>query len=153
MPVRLVLVEEVEGIRGSLATFNKGLRQNHDLARDLLRRTTYWVYSPTTGAFGPSKFVGFKNMNFTDYARARKGDHEGARFSGSATRKAIEYVLKHHCRPDTQLSDELIGWGQASLGTEVFSGISREKWKFISISTCPEIMLSAGDRPVALEPA
>ena len=152
MPVRLILVEQVEDVQGSLDTFNRDFLENRDLARDLLRSTTYWVYSPSTRCFGPSKFVGFKSMNFTDYARARGGDHEGARFNGTVARKAIERILRLY-RPDTRLSAELIRWGQALLGSNVFDGITKEKWKFVCIASLPEIMESAGGGPVASEPA
>ena len=44
--VLLTFVSNRQDIRGSLCTFNRDLQQYHQLARDLLRRTTFWVYDP-----------------------------------------------------------------------------------------------------------
>src|SRR5260221_2393341 len=84
--VHLKYVDNAEDIQDSLDSFNKILVQHRSLARDLLGQTTYWVYSPNTKNFGPSKFVGFKKMNFTDYEAARHGPRTGNAFHGHETR-------------------------------------------------------------------
>src|SRR5690349_9255319 len=105
----LKYVDNPKDIQDSLDTFNRDLQQNPSLARDLLRQTTYWVCSPSTNLFGPSKFVGFKKMNFTDYAAARSGNRTGNRFHGRETRKIIEKILGTYTK-NSQLSRELIHW-------------------------------------------
>jgi hypothetical protein len=92
----------------------------------------YWVYDPDTKTFGPSKFVGFQNMNFSDYATARKGQWNGNNFNGHETRKAIEKILGAYTKTP-QFSLELISWGQLLLGPDVFDSIDKSKWKFVSL--------------------
>jgi hypothetical protein len=130
--VLLTFVSNRQDIRGSLCTFNRDLQQYHQLARSLLRTTTYWVYDPSTKTFGPSKFIGFKSMNFAKYGRARQGHWSGNRFNGYNTRKAVEGILGPYSR-DPRLSAQLINWGQALLGPDVFDDINTDKWVFISL--------------------
>ncbi len=130
--VSLKYVDHHKDIQDSLDTFNRDFRQNLDLARDLLRKTTYWVYDPSAKTFGPSKFVGFQNMNLSDYAAARKRQWNGNNFDGYGTRKAIEKILGAYTKKP-QLSLELIRWGQSLLGADVFDGIDKSKWKFVSL--------------------
>ena len=133
MPVRLEFVQNTGDILGSLDTFNTDYLEDRDLARDLLRRIRFWVYSPSKELFGPNKFVGFKNMNYGDYSMARKGEYSGDRFNGTKAREAVEGILGPYERDDRLLA-ELIRWGQALLGPHVFDDIKREKWQFVALT-------------------
>ncbi len=132
MTVQIQYIDTPNDIFASLETFNREAQKDRDLARDLLRHTTYWVYDPQGKMFGPSKFVGFKGMNFGIYAAARESNSYGVRFNGHKTRKVIEKVLEtYNNNPDLQL--ELIRWGEMLLGAGVFNGIDESKWRFVSL--------------------
>src|SRR5258708_24637995 len=119
----LTCVEDKLQIQGLLDTFNSDYQQDPDLARELLRQTTLWVYSQNSNTFGPSKFVGFQNMNFRDYEAARR--RGGKRFDGGRTHKAIEKILGTPYAENAQLSLKLEGWGQSLLGPHVFDDIDK----------------------------
>ncbi len=132
MPIPvLTLVDSQLQIQVSLDTFNSDYQEDPDLARELLRQTTLWVYSRNSKAFGPSKFVGFQNMNFRDYAAARRGHSK--RFDGGRTHKAIEKALGTPYAENPQLSLELEDWGKLLVGPDVFERVDKTKWKFISL--------------------
>ena len=71
-------------------------------------------------------------MNFADYDAARQGYGIGDEFDGKRTREAIEKFLGVYTK-SSQLSAELIRWGQALLGDGIFNGIDESKWKFVSL--------------------
>src|SRR5579859_3192632 len=107
----LTPVDDKQQIQALLDVFNKDYQQDEqsrDLARDLLRHTTYWVYSPNSRNFAPSKFVGFQKMDFRAYEVARKTG--GKQFDGGRTRKAIEKALRTSYTENPQLSDKLKDW-------------------------------------------
>jgi len=130
--VELIFVTSRQGINDSFKTFNRGISQDYDLARSLLRTTSYWVYHPSNKMFGPSKFLGFRGMTFSKYKRARQGRWQGARFNGQETRKAIEKLIGQY-EANPVLSESLIEWGENLLGVGVFEGVDRNKWKFVSL--------------------
>ena len=78
----LYLVESADEIRQSLENFGAEASRHPELARSLIAQTTYWVYDPAAKAFGPSKFVGFRDMDFSRYEIARSGGAAGAPFDG-----------------------------------------------------------------------
>jgi hypothetical protein len=141
MPVLLKLVEKYEDIKASVDLFNRDLQENEDLAQRILRSTTYWVYDPTAKSFGASKFVGFIDMNFSNYARAQKHDFTGARFNGTVAREAIERILGSFEQHD-HLRYELVKWGESRFGTHVFSGTNSAKWQFVILRDLPQDQMS-----------
>ena len=130
--VLLRLVDDRQDIQLSLKAFNTGARQNHELARSLLRSTSYWVYDCHSRSFAPSKFVGFKAMTFSRYGLARRGHCEGSRFNGHDTRMAVEKCLGNYSQ-NPGLSAELVEWGEILLGPAVLDGVDRGKWRFVSL--------------------
>jgi hypothetical protein len=130
--VQLTLVENREEIRQVLVTFNNEVAENQVLARKILRTTSYWVFNPDTEAFGPSKFLGFKNMNFSKHTLARDGKWAGDRFDGHESRKAIEAYLGVY-EPDQELSAKIEEWGERLLGSGIFDNIKTDKWRFVSL--------------------
>ena len=136
----LNLINNLSDIQKTLNVFNKELSQNFDLVKNLSSQTTYWVYDPNTQNFGPSKFVGFKSMNFKDYKFAKEYNTKHSKskekiitiFDGQRTRKAIEQVLGDF-HPDISLLNKLIIWGETSIRKGIFNGVDKNKWKFVSL--------------------
>jgi hypothetical protein len=130
--VALELAENLQDVQQSLDTFNTSFGENLDLGRSLIRTTSFWVNDPTSRRFGPSKFVGFKNMTLAKYQSARDGHLGGCMFNSHITRKAIENILGAYAE-DAHLSVELTDWAVSLLGHDVLEGIDESKWKFVSL--------------------
>lgn len=129
MPPKLTFVASPDDVLESVKVFNRDYPDHLDLCWDVLRRTTYWVLDSASEAFGPSKFVGFKGMNFTIYAAARSGNAVGDRFDGHATRGAIERVGPAF-EPNAALHDQLRRWAERIAGPQVAAGLDESKWNF-----------------------
>jgi hypothetical protein len=123
-------VDDRQDILRSLNTFNEEAGKHSDLARSLLVTTSYWVYDPAQKRFGPSKFVGFKDMDFERYAAARKGWSTRVRFHGRRVWKANERVLGSYGL-DSELGRELVIWAGHLLWHGVCNTIDKRKWKFV----------------------
>src|SRR5262249_1594943 len=119
-PVLLRTVTDAEEVGTSLANFNRQAGGNPDRARTVLRQTTYWGVPPSSGMFGPGKFVGYADMDFEGYERANAGNSKGAPFDGHVTKEAVEYALSAELRPDPELHELLRRWGTRLLGPEAF---------------------------------
>ena len=126
------LIGNLHDIQQSLDTFNMSLEEDLDLGRSLIRTTSFWVYDPVSRRFGPSKFVGFKNMTMAKYQMARDGYLGGNIFDGHKTRKAVENILGTYAE-DVHLSGKLIDWAESLLGPDALEGINESKWKFVSL--------------------
>jgi hypothetical protein len=129
----LRFVSTPQDVWRSLLEFNAGIREDKSLAWQLLRQTSYWVYEPSKQLFGPSKFVGFVDMNFRRYRQCRQGGFSGY-FDGHDTRNAIAAALGGSYSPSLELSGELANWGEARLGTGCFNGIKSDKWRFVVLN-------------------
>jgi hypothetical protein len=134
--IQLEFVRSVEDIRTSIGNFVSNNAGNPDVTKGLIAGT-FWVYDPAMESFGPSKFVGFRNMNFHHYEIARSGGSEGARFDGHATRMAIERVLSRSYLPDTKLAEALKFWAASAVPDQanILAGVDTSKWQFISLPT------------------
>ena len=130
--VAFELVGNFHDIQQSLDTFNMSFEENLDLGRSLIRTTSFWVYDPVSGRFGPSKFVGFKNMTMAKYQMARDGYLGGNIFNGHITRKAIENIRGTYAQ-DARLSGKLNDWAESLLGPDALEGIDESKWRFVSL--------------------
>jgi len=128
----LEFTRNAEEIRRSLTSFNKQARDYQERARLLARHTTYWVYDPRQDAFGPNKFVAYKNMTFSRYKNALHGTSCGAPFDGGAARLAIENSLESY-EYNNDLCEQLVEWSNHLLFDGVLNGISRRKWRFVSL--------------------
>lgn len=148
----LALVETVDEIRQSLKTFNSEAADVPDLARSVVAQTTYWVGEPRSKAFGPSKFVGLKDMTAEKYKRARAGNYEGTIFSGQSTHERIENVLGKEYVPDDALAKKLEEWSRRRIpehpedGTRVLQNVTRSKWRFVKL---PNDLPHLGEAEVA----
>lgn len=135
MLTRLHLVRYPAEIRGSLTNFNRDattpIYRNH--AEALARQTIYWVYDPVRNAFGPNKFVAYRNMTLARYIGAKQGYRQGARFDGYVARVRIERVMSKSYAPDGSLQALLVAWAGSLLGSGVFSGVVSGRWQFVSL--------------------
>jgi hypothetical protein len=75
-------VEDAQEIGQSVLNFNQKARANSDRAKNILHQTTYWVFHPSSGMFGPGKFVGYADMYFDRYEEALNEGLHGAMFDG-----------------------------------------------------------------------
>jgi HNH endonuclease len=130
----LRLVGSAAQVRRATWQFNAHANDWKELARDLARRTDYWVYDRSNEMFGPAKFVGFANMEFEKYERARKGKLKGAHFDGHSTMNAVSKVLKKNFEPSANLKRLLLRWGENLLGKDCFKGIDHTRWAFAVLS-------------------
>ncbi len=130
-PVLLRKVANAQEVGATLATFNRQAAANADRARSVLRQTQYWVLHPSSGMFGPGKFVGYAGMDFEGYERANAGNSEGAPFDGHVSMEAIEYALSAGFGPAPELHEPLRQWGTRLLDPDAFGNANPEKWKFI----------------------
>jgi len=114
----------------SLHTFNRDGAANHDLAIEIVIRTSYWVYNPASKTFGPNKFVAYRNMNFQDYDECLSGRLDGLYyFEGDSARRNVEKILGPY-HPDPSLEDKLVTWAESLFHPGVVQGVNTNKWKF-----------------------
>jgi putative restriction endonuclease len=146
MTTHLVPVSTTNQITDNVTTFNQLAGSNAVRLRSLLAQTTYWVSLIPTGIFGPSKFVGFRDMDFDKYEVASGGAFTGSGFNGAVTREAIEETLGSAYSPDSELSSRLLSWGRTVAGSDVFDGVDQSKWRFLELSvSSPEISEGIGE--------
>lgn len=123
-------VETPADLLGSLLSFNREARRNPDRTRSILRSTTYWVFHPSTGTFGPGKFVGYAGMTFAGYEAGNQGQTDGAKFDGHVTKTAIESALGADFGSDDALRDRLLTWAAGLIGRDPFGNANPDKWQF-----------------------
>jgi hypothetical protein len=133
MATTLFPVQSPTQIQSNISTFNREAIRNRDRAKSVFRSTRYWVYDPTTNAFGPSKFVGFADMTFKRYETAHLGESDGAQFSGGVTHETIVKVLGTEYAPNRSMRKRLITWGSKLFGADAFGGAEPNKWQFVSL--------------------
>lgn len=76
------LVTSLKEVIENVKQFNKDLTENTDIVSQLTQ-FIHWYYIPSMGAFGPSKYIGYKNMNTSKYDR-------GKRKTGVGTEKILK---------------------------------------------------------------
>lgn len=133
---KLQLADNSKEIAVSHRNFIRDLLGNKSLAIDLLRRTQYWVYDPSTKTFSPSKFSGYVAMDFPHYVAAREGRSSGSKFDGGITQRAISQILGEY-RRDDNLANALEDWAYSVFQIEdvddVLADIDRDKWRFVQL--------------------
>ncbi len=127
------LVTNTQQILKSLHTFNSHAKASTPRATDLLRQTWYWVFDPRNKSFGPSKFVGFVEMNFKRYEKAIKQPPRNTRFHGQRTKRAIQKATDLEFTPDDSLQESLVSWGERLVDSDVFAHVDQEKWRFLRL--------------------
>jgi hypothetical protein len=120
-------------ISAVVSQFNNEAVENGERTRRLVTGTTYWVYDSNTENFGPSKFVGFADMNFEKYEVAISGNWTGAQFNGAFTRERIEKVLGKPYQQNDSLEEKLLDWADDLGHNNIFDGVDTKKLKFLEI--------------------
>lgn len=141
--MKLTFVKSLDDIYQTIQEFNKSLKTNLEMASNLSRLTTYWVYDKNTQTFGPAKFIGFSNMTF-DLFRLARNENPPA-FDGHRTKKVIEKITGLVFQADKSLADSLDKWAESSMAKGIFTNIKHDKWSFIKIS-------AANDTPIHFIP-
>ena len=132
--VELELVENALEVRENIRRFHRDLPNHHERALQLAVQTSYWVYDPESDAFGPSKFVGFKRMSFTDYILADNNRSTGQRFDGHVTQRAITSVAGEY-QAFPQFASQLQEWLTSTFGRDAVAGINPDKWAFVDLQS------------------
>lgn len=129
------IVQGKKALRRSIAQFHAMAQNNQDLAIDLIRKSSYFVFDPEQQCYGASKFVAWTGMNEDLYQKARKKEIRlpEKKFCGNATRKHIEDLLEKKYIPVQREHQYLIQWAESLFGKGILKGIMQEKWKFLSI--------------------
>jgi 5-methylcytosine-specific restriction protein A len=133
MAIPLHLVDSEEQLRRSVAAFNQHARDYLDRTQSILRQTSYWVWDPNTKMFGPSKFIGYRDMDFQLYEAAQQGSTTGSTFDGGNTHRAIQSLLGEFY-DDNDLAVMLKAWGAQLAGSSVFDDVDEGKWRFAELS-------------------
>ena len=68
------------------------------VAVDVASKTAHWYYSPVYDTFGPSKFIGYKNISLSEY---NPNELDG-RDTENAISQLNEYSLLKEDHPDSQ---------------------------------------------------
>ena len=136
MPVELALVESRTQLRQAITAFNIEAKVHRDRTQKILSQTTYWVWDADSEVFGPSKFVGFRGLDFDGYEAATQGQSAGVRFDGNLTQRAIRKVAAPFRRND-QLAAKLRNWAAELAGPNVFDDVDDGKWLFVTLG--PEV--------------
>lgn len=64
------LVTSVDEVVENVKQFNQDLKEGMDVSAQLTM-FRHWYYIPSIGMFGPSKYIGYKNMNTSRYNRGK----------------------------------------------------------------------------------
>lgn len=73
MDTEVAPVTSMEEVMTNVRRFNKDLEEDEDLPSQL-SQFRHWYYLPGLDAFGPSKFIGYKEMTARRYDRGRNKD-------------------------------------------------------------------------------
>lgn len=129
IPVTLQVVTDAAQVRENVRRFGRDMSLYHQWAIALIGKTIYWVVDDDQNGFGPSKFVGFRDMTFPKYNIALTVGSQGAPFQGGVTRAAVESVLGEFA-PDADAAQRLHSWCVERLGEDSLAGIDTSKWLF-----------------------
>jgi hypothetical protein len=81
------LIISLKEVVDNIKQFNQDLTDNTEIVSQLTQ-FKHWYYIPSLDAFGPSKYIGYKNMNTSRYDR-------GKRKTGVDTEKILkEWFIK-----------------------------------------------------------
>lgn len=128
----LECVSTPQQLHENIRRFNREAAANSERMVSILRQTKYWVFDEDEGWFGPSKFVGFRNMTFGKYDAGNAGQSTGAKFNGGVTRSAIEGILGEF-GPDDGLATMLVDWFSSMTSQNALQGVDQSKWRFVRL--------------------
>jgi hypothetical protein len=105
------LIESYQEVVDNVRRFNRDLETGEDI-RSQLSQFRAWYYIPELDAFGPSKFIGYKRMNTSQYQRGYEKD---GRETEPRLQKLFERIRRGHPRYaylDTELHGLLALYGK-----------------------------------------
>jgi len=126
----LEFAHSISSIRRNLNAYNNQFQRHPLRALKIVRQTTYWVFDPDSGLFGPSKFLAYRNMDFERYEKALAGKLTGARFNGSLAKNNIESVLRAPFSPKSKTGALLASRIKDMIGEEKLPKFNTNQWKF-----------------------
>lgn len=129
----LAFAHSISSIRRNLNTYNNQSQRHPLRALKIVRQTTYWVFDPGSGLFGPSKFLGYREMDFDRYEKALTGTGGGARFNGALARTNIESILDTTFSPCSKTRDLLVSWIKDRIGEDQKPKFNTKNWKFAKL--------------------
>jgi HNH endonuclease len=129
--LNLAVVETTEQVETNFWNFHRQARDFPARRKSLFVLTDYWVMDEISRTFAPSKFIGYQNMTFDLYEKAKATELPGGAFDGSKTRAAIQTVLNDKFAKNEELATELQGWGVTAFGPGAFGGANPDKWHFL----------------------
>lgn len=139
--LKLENVSTIQDIKNNIRTFNEQVKDNLDIMNPFFSQGPHnWVYDSDTSQFGPGKFVGYKEMDFSlyrqlqEYNRANKKEFRcnGVPFDGGHARKEIEKVIREEFFHNPGLINKLKNWAANQLGIDS-SRKNTDKWKFLQL--------------------
>jgi len=132
-------VTSMQELLSSLRNFNSQAKSNEERARKIIRQTRHWVYDLKGSAFGPCKFVGFADLDFSRYAKALKDELPGESFNGGVAKWYIESLLGKTFERQPELHARLQDWADKLLGYEgVLADAKQEKWHFLILDSAQQ---------------
>jgi hypothetical protein len=133
VPSDFELVTTPEEIRENVYRFNHPSAVDRGRAQMLLSETKYWVADEEENCFGPTKFVGIKDMTFSLYEKLREeSNRRPSRFTGGkkgTIGKAIMKVLNSEFTKSPELHALLSEWSKSKFGSDAI----KAKTEFIRL--------------------
>lgn len=102
--MELSTVKEINQVLKNIEQFNLDLKSNPLISRKL-SQFKHWYYSPTLKMFGPSKYIGYKDMNSTKYIICL----DYTDFDGRVTEMALKkWITTSNEEEATKITTELL---------------------------------------------
>ena len=99
LPETPIFVKSFLELQNRIKEWSDAFLSGNSVALDAAARTAHWYYSPIYDTFGPSKFIGYKNISLEEY-NPNKLD---GRDTEQAINKLKEYFLLKEDHPDFQI--------------------------------------------------
>ena len=84
------LVETIEEVEENIKRFNGDISSSEKFQKEILSTVQHWYYSEKLDAFGPSKFIGYKNMDFEKYFKYNRASYEEGGTWGNLTEDRLK---------------------------------------------------------------
>ena len=94
---KFVLIDNLDEIKANIRSFNSALDQKQKGIVEKLSQFGHWYYSKELNMFGPSKFIGYKNMSAERYVNVYY------HLTGTDTEKALEKFHSNESDKDLQM--------------------------------------------------
>ncbi len=130
----LHFAETPQEVADSVHRFSEGAAEYPARTRRLLAQSSYWVFFPAAGQFGPSKFSAFRGMDFEIYEQLLDLDAKPGDFNGRKARRRIETLVEAKFAPQVRMTLELTDWGRELMSEpDVFDNVDHSRWQFVRL--------------------